>query len=170
MGPMDVVEVRPRPSRVRSLGLVAAGLVAGLVLATLTTADAQTPTPKPGASSEVKPDRGPRPDKDKMRGHGRGAKLGHHALHGEFTVRGRDGAFRTLAMQQGEATAVSATSITVRSEDGFSRTYARTAETKVSDGVAVGAQVRVLAVVENGGARALHVREGRGHEKPEPAT
>lgn len=153
-------------SRGRTAGLVGAGLIAGLVLAGLTTADAQTPPPTP--SAEAKADRPPKPDKGLRGTHGRAHKFGHHALHGEFTVRGRDGAFRTMAMQRGEVTAISATSVSVRSEDGFARTYARNAETKVGEDVAVGATVRVLAVVENGTARALHVRGGVKHRDTSP--
>ena len=44
-------------------------------------------------------------------------------LHGEFTIRKPDGSgFQTMAIQTGEVTAVSPSSITVKSEDGFSRT------------------------------------------------
>jgi hypothetical protein len=138
--------------RAKTLGLVASGLVAGLVLAGLTSAGAQTPTPTPHATASE------RPHKDGHRGH---KGLGHRALHGEMTVRARDGAFRTIATQLGDVTAITATSVTVRSEDGFVRTYVRDAKTKVADGVAAGTNVRVMALVENGVARAVRVHPAR---------
>lgn len=141
-------------ARTRSLGLVAAGLVAGLVLAGLTNAGAQTPTPTP------KPSAGPHGE-GHPRGHGGHKGLGHRAVHGEVTVRGKDGAFRTVATQLGDVTALTATSVTVRSEDGFVRTYVRDSSTKVADGVAAGTNVRVVAEVENGVARAVRVRPAR---------
>jgi hypothetical protein len=90
-------------------------------------------------------------------------------LHGEGTVRAPGGGFRTLAIQLGTVTALTPASVTVRSEDGFVRTYVRDAETKVADGVAVGDTVRVVAAVDNGAARALHVREAR-ERRAKPAT
>jgi hypothetical protein len=142
-----------RPRRLSSVGLVAAGLVGGLVLAGVTAAGAQSGDPA------TRPDA--RPD---ARKHGR--HLGHlerHALHGEFTVRDPAGGFRTMATQRGTATAVSASSITVKSEDGFSRTYVVNDDTLVKAGdegtgdIATGDEVRVVAIVSDGTARAVQV-------------
>lgn len=167
----DVVEMKPKPAR--TAALVGAGLVAGLVLAGLTTADAQTPTPTPNASASEEPRKAGHLKHDKhdkegrhgARGHGRIGKLGVGVQHGEFVLRERDGTFRTMAVQRGVATAISATSVTVKSEDGFSRTYARDEETKVAEDLKAGDVVRVLAVVENGRALALHVRPGKMRDR-----
>lgn len=154
----DVVEVRR--GRAKGAALVGAGLVAGMVLAGLTTADAQT-APAPPAARQAD-DHG----KDGKREGGRHGigKVGRGVLHGEAVVRAPGGGYRTVAMQRGVVTALSATSVAVRNEDGFARTYARDARTRVADGVAVGDAVVVVAEVANGDARALHVREARGRD------
>jgi len=46
------------------------------------------------------------------------------SLHGEFVVTDGNGGYRTELAQTGTVTAISPTSITVRSEDGFTQTYA----------------------------------------------
>jgi len=100
-----------------------------------------------------------------MDGHGPGQHgPGQHGpggdmLHSEGVIEDADGNFITVRMQQGEATAVSATSITVVSADGYSATYAIDAETIVErhgeDGaLQVGDSVHVRAVVEAGTAQA----------------
>jgi hypothetical protein len=53
-------------------------------------------------------------------------------LHGESVVKKDDGGFETRLTQQGAIEAVSSASITVRSEDGFSQTYALNAGTKIT--------------------------------------
>jgi len=85
-------------------------------------------------------------------------------LHGEFTIRKPDGnGFQTVAVQTGEVTAVSSSSITVKSEDGFSRTYSVDENTVVGAGrdgigtVKTGDTVRVAGVVENGQAKAAAI-------------
>ena len=45
------------------------------------------------------------------------------SLHGEFVVPDGAGGYNTVLTQTGTVTAISPTSITVRSEDGFSQTY-----------------------------------------------
>ncbi len=60
-----------------------------------------------------------------------GALTGGPALHGEVIVPNSDGTFTTLVVQRGEVTAVSATSITVKSADGFTQEYAVTADSKI---------------------------------------
>ncbi|MDQ1712803.1 MAG: hypothetical protein QOE45_2253, partial [Frankiaceae bacterium] len=70
---------------------------------------------------------------------------------------------QTMAFQSGEATAVSATSVTVKSEDGFSRTYVVDDNTLVNagnDGIAdvkTGDKVNVVAIVNGSTANAVHV-------------
>ena len=91
--------------------------------------------------------------------------FGHFGgLHGEFTIRKPDGnGFQTVAVQTGEVTAVSPSSITVKSEDGYSRTYSVDENTVVGSGrdgigtVKTGDTVRVAGVVEDGKAKAAAV-------------
>jgi hypothetical protein len=51
------------------------------------------------------------------------ADTGTPSLHGEFVVPDGGGGYTTVTTQTGTVTAVSPTSISVRSEDGFSQTY-----------------------------------------------
>ena len=51
------------------------------------------------------------------------AAVGSMSLHGEFVVPDGAGGYTTQLTQTGTVTAISPTSITVRSEDGFSQTY-----------------------------------------------
>jgi hypothetical protein len=46
------------------------------------------------------------------------------SLHGEYVVADGHGGFSTLISQTGQVTAISATSVTARSADGFVQTYA----------------------------------------------
>ncbi|MCY7372254.1 MAG: hypothetical protein LH461_00900 [Spirochaetaceae bacterium] len=84
-------------------------------------------------------------------GHGRMGGPGRGALHGTFVVPDADGGYRTVVSQRGEVTAVSDTSLTVRSEDGFVATYRLTDATNVLGGaggvadIAEGDQVGVGA-------------------------
>ena len=45
------------------------------------------------------------------------------SLHGEFVIPDRAGGYSTVLTQTGTVTTISPTSITVRSEDGYSQTY-----------------------------------------------
>ena len=81
---------------------------------TLTAATTST-TPTSGANT---------PAKHKHRG------LLARAEHGSVTVRTKTGT-EVIDLQRGQVTAVSPTSISVRSQDGFSATYVVTSTTKV---------------------------------------
>jgi len=76
---------------------------------------------------------------------GLGNVLGGTALHGSVTTT-VNGAVQALLFQRGEVTAVSGTSITLKSSDGFTGTYGRNTET-VTRGVTPvkGGQAIVLA-------------------------
>jgi hypothetical protein len=162
----------------RSLLMLAGlGMVVGVVLAGLNIATAQeTPNTTPAT-----PDKPPAVEKAPLErpfpfpGPGRfgpgpfgpgpfGHKFGRGAIHGEFTTPAPDGqGFRTHATQMGEVTAVSKSSITVKSEDGFSRSYAVDEDTLVNagrdgiDSIKTGDGVQITAVVEGDTARAVHV-------------
>lgn len=76
---------------------------------------------------------------------GLGSLLGGSAVHGTVTAT-VNGSVQALAFQHGEVTALSATSITLKSSDGFVGTYGRTAATKSRGAAPVkGGQVFVLA-------------------------
>jgi hypothetical protein len=161
--------------RGKAAGFVAAGLVGGVVLAGFASATAQTPTPSPsdGTTTRQAP-KGP------------GGRGGHHGgpgmggIHGEFVTAAPGGGYQTIATQRGEVTAVSATSVTVKSEDGYSRTYVVGDNTSVNAGnegigdVKTGDVVHVMAVVANGKANAVELRDAtetgriRGRYAPRP--
>ena len=76
---------------------------------------------------------------------GLGSLLGGSAVHGTVSAT-VNGSVQALAFQRGEVTAVSATSITLKSSDGFVATYGRTAATSSRGAAPVkGGQVFVLA-------------------------
>jgi hypothetical protein len=110
--------------------------------AAYTDAPSGAPSPSGSAGSTDAPDKGAGPDGRHgpgrggfPRGRGDGVGLGHGigggALHGEFTVKDKDDKIVTRVVQHGSVTAVSATSISLKSEDGFTGTYAVNADTKV---------------------------------------
>jgi hypothetical protein len=158
--------------RWRILGTVAAVAVtttAGGVAWAATNAD---PTPSPSAS----PSTPSTPNQQEPGGPGKGG-FGHRgefgvggALHGEFVVPKDGGGYQTIATQQGEVTAVSKDSITVKSEDGYSRTYTVAAETLVNsarDGISsikTGSKVSVSAVVANNTATATTIDDGTARD------
>ena len=168
-----------RRGRQARSGLVAAGAAFGMTLAGLGIAAAQTDT-----STTTTPPTTGAPDAQQApalkpggRHHGRGLGIG---IHGEFTTRAPGGGYQTIATQVGEVSEVSRSSLTVRSEDGYSRTYAVDDNTLVNagnDGIAdvrQGDQVHVTAVVRDGRASAVsvddatRVRELRGRWMPPP--
>ncbi|WP_214414941.1 DUF5666 domain-containing protein [Sphaerisporangium fuscum] len=58
-------------------------------------------------------------------------RRGLAGVHGEATVRQRDGGFATYGWQRGEVTAASTGSLTVKSADGVSWTWTVTSDTRV---------------------------------------
>ena len=127
---------------------------------------------RPGAREGKRPGTRDGDRRDRKRGgkHGHGM-LGGRALHGEFVVPDRDGGFRTLVSQRGEATEVSASEITVRSEDGFTTTYAVTEDTLVNaarDGIETiekGSEVHVVAAKDGDAATALRIGDRSAHKE-----
>lgn len=98
---------------------------------------------------------------------GRGLGLGR-LLHGDAVVKKGDQVL-TVQRQRGEVTAVSDSSITVKSEDGFEATYAIDQNTKVrkarQDGtlsdIKTGAIVRVTGVKDGDAFRAVLIGTGK---------
>jgi hypothetical protein len=86
-----------------------------------TNSPAETPTTKPSGKRDQNGDR---------RGFVR-SRLLARALHGEVTVAGLE--HRVIVFQRGEVQKISATSVTVKSNDGFVETYALSEDTKVRE-------------------------------------
>jgi hypothetical protein len=85
------------------------------------------------------------------------------AVHGQFVVPKSGGGYQTIDTQRGSVTAVSATSITIRSGDGFVKTYQVTSSTNVDaqrDGIGTvktGNQAAVVATVSGNTATAVRI-------------
>lgn len=166
------------PLRIRKAllaGVVALGLTGtGVAIAWSAT---DSPSPSPSESAPGKQDK--KQDKAERPQH----------LHSESVVKKADGTFETHLSQQGTVEAVSETSVTVKSEDGFTQSYAVNAETKVikfpapaADGspatgedgkrlkpsevtiaeIATGESVRVSGVKSGDSATADKIVEGAG--------
>ncbi|MBJ7337996.1 hypothetical protein [Mycolicibacterium sp.] len=67
------------------------------------------------------------------------------AVHGEYVVPDGHGGFSTVVTQTGRVTAMSATSVTARSDDGFVQTYIRDAGSASMPSFALGDQVVIDA-------------------------
>jgi hypothetical protein len=84
-------------------------------------------------------------------------------VHGQFTEPKQGGGYQTVDVQRGTVTAVSSSSITVKSADGYSATYAVSSSTEVNAKAAgigtvkVGDTVGVTATVSQGRATAASV-------------
>ncbi|WP_158887663.1 hypothetical protein [Amycolatopsis anabasis] len=82
------------------------------------------------------------------------------ALHGDFVVSDGNGGYTTERMQTGEVTAISATSITAASKDGYTQTYAIDAGTRKTSDPKTGDTVTVIAKVTGQTATATSIGEG----------
>jgi hypothetical protein len=107
------------------------------------------------------------------------------AVHGRFVVPKSGGGYQTIDTQRGSVTAVSAASITVKSADGFIKTYQVVSSTSVDaqrDGIAAvktGHQVAVTATVSSSTATAVSILDfnllpamhgGGGWNHPAPSA
>ena len=85
------------------------------------------------------------------------------AVHGSAVVPKPGGGYQTIAFQNGKVTAVSSTSITLHSADGYSHSYGVTSSTFVNaqrDGIGsikAGNQVIVIATVSGNSAAATRI-------------
>jgi len=165
---------RTRIAAIVAAATVGAGALAG---ATMALAADGTPSPAPSASTgspgqdqREHGKRGERGGHGEHGGHGPGGRgmggphegRGGPLLHAEGVKQDADGTFVTVRMQEGEVTAVSATSLSVTSADGYTSTYVLTDETVVErDGEdaapQVGDTVHVGATVDGSTATAEHV-------------
>jgi hypothetical protein len=85
------------------------------------------------------------------------------AVHGAFVVPKPGGGYQSIAMQRGAVTAVGATSVTIKSGDGFVKTYQVTGSTYVDarqngiSSVKTGHQVVVTASVNGSTMTAVRI-------------
>jgi hypothetical protein len=118
---------------------------------------AQTPAPSPSASAPSWHGRGPGGSGHfgGFGGFGIGGGLGG-VIHGQVTVPKSGGGYQTVDVQNGTVSSVSSSSITVKSADGFSATYAVSSSTEVNAQAAgigtvkTGDTVEVTATVSGG--------------------
>ena len=202
---------QPTPSRHRRQILAGAALATGLVVGgtAVAAAASNTATLERTASSGVQASQngaaagfgaadGARDGRhaDGMRGEKHDGKPGGRdggmrggmrgALHGELTVPQADGTgTEVILVQRGTVTAVSSTSLSVKSTDGFTSTYTVSSSTRVRaaggdkiSGVKVGATVNVVstkakaALMVGGGGDHAGDKGGRmgGQLRPTPST
>jgi hypothetical protein len=93
-----------------------------------------------------------------MQGGPGGAGALGSALHGEYVSSDGNGGYVTKIMQTGEVTELSATSLTAKSDDGFSKTY--TITSAQATGLATGDTVTVVATESGATATATSVTDG----------
>ncbi|MEU0512540.1 MULTISPECIES: hypothetical protein [unclassified Amycolatopsis] len=98
-----------------------------------------------------------------MGGAGGTASILREALHGDFTVSA-DGGYAIERFQTGEVSALSATSITVKSKDGYTQTYVIDSSTEKAGNLATGSTVTVLAKVSGDTATATSITDGSAQQ------
>lgn len=118
-----------------------------------------SPAPSPAASPPAR--RGPGPGGFGRFG-GLGLSLGG-VIHGQVTEPKPGGGYQTVDVQRGTVTAVSSSSITVKSADNFSATYLVSSSTEVNaqaagiGAVKVGDTVAVTATISGGKTTAASI-------------
>jgi hypothetical protein len=156
-----MIPVRRLPGRPLVLvGVAASALLLGAGAAVAAT-DASAPSrPAPASTPTGKPALAPVPSRPPWSWHrlphmppwhfpALGAPFG--ALHGQFVVPKSGGGYQAVDMQRGSVTAVSSSSITVKSADGYTKTYQVVSSTNVDaqrDGISsvkTGHQVTIFA-------------------------
>lgn len=97
----------------------------------------------------------------------RGGSELSRALHGDFVVKDSGGKYVTQRLQSGTVTAVSATSITAKSEDGYETTFTVDATTKVNGGnskiadVKTGDAVTIVGLVSGATVTATSITDAK---------
>lgn len=110
-------------------GAVAVALT-GTGVAIAWAADPPSPTPSPSQSA---PSQAAPGNSGKAPGQNKPDKAQRaQPLHGEAVVKNPDGTFQTMLEQRGTVESVSGSAITVKSEDGFSRTYTVNGDTRIT--------------------------------------
>lgn len=181
--PIEVASA-PRRSRVGTGVAVAAVGIGALGLVGTAYAATGSPSPTPSAGSEspgLTPPQGERPgapgdrdgDGDRRGGHmggpGMGGGMGMRGagmgIHGSFVAPKQGGGYQTIHTQRGVVTDVSSTSITVTSEDGYTKKYVVTADTVVNaqrdgiDSIKADDEVMVIGVEDGGDVTAVQIMD-----------
>jgi hypothetical protein len=177
IGPLSAfASVGPRlRSRRRPLvvaGIAVLGLLGGAGAALATTGSRTAPPSASAVAANPSPSPTPTPAAGVPRwrsgqgARGFGAAGGMFGtVHGQIVVARPSGGYETVDIQTGQVTAVSATSITLKSADGFAHTYAITGSTMVDaqrDGIGsvkVGNQVSLSATVAASTATAVSIQD-----------
>ncbi|HET7140803.1 MAG TPA: DUF5666 domain-containing protein [Arthrobacter sp.] len=110
------------PLRIRKAllaGVVALALTGTGVAIAWSATGTPSPSPSPSASEKANGQENPAKAQRPQR------------LHGESVVKKADGTLETVVSQQGTVDAVSATSVTVKSEDGFTQSYTINGDTRI---------------------------------------
>jgi hypothetical protein len=151
-------------------GVAVVALVTGAGVAMAATSGSRAAPAAPASSRQIAatpaPSSPPRPPWAGV--HRPGVRFGlggglFGAVHGQFVVPKSGGGYQTIDTQRGAVTAVSATSITIKSGDGFTKTYQVTSSTYVDaqrngiGSVKTGHQAIVLATVSGGTATAARI-------------
>jgi hypothetical protein len=121
------------PSRLRlgawiAAGVLGGGVISGVVVSQLGTATAASGTPSPGASAAPG---APMPYGGPLQRFGPGGP-GGKVLHGEATVQAPDGTTKVIVSQAGDITGTTASTVTVKSTDGYEATYTIDKNTRIS--------------------------------------
>jgi hypothetical protein len=171
-------------------GVAVTALLAGAGVAMAATsgspASATAASPAGGTVATPSPSARPAfPHQGRPGGFGLGFGGPFGAVHGQFVVPKSGGGYQTIDTQRGSVTAVSATSITVKSADGFSKTYQVVSSTNVDaqrNGIATvktGHQVMVTATVSGSTDTAVSILDfnllpamhgGPGWNHPAPSA
>ena len=170
VGPMGLRSTSRRP-------YIIAGVAVAALLGGAGAAVAATNSPAPAASSPSAVITNPTPSPGLPGSAGSATPRFRHfgpfglggnlfgALHGEFVVGKSGGGYETVDVQNGQVTAVSTTSITLKSADGFTKSYAVTSSTFVDaqrDGIGsvkVGNLASVQATVSGSTATAISIED-----------
>lgn len=159
-------------TKIAAISLSAVALV-GAVGVGISYADDPTTSPSPTATPTSNASAGqPGPkqgDQQKKKGEHAKRALLKRAMHGEVTLGGKKKT-RVVDVQRGSVQQVSATSITVKSTDGFTATYVVTGDTRVRQAgevgklsdVKTGNKVRIVAVEDGKTSTAKAIHESKG--------
>jgi hypothetical protein len=172
IGPMSMRSWSRRPYLLAAVAVVALLGGAGAALASTGSGSpagspsAVAASPAPSPTPTMPPGTGPgRPRFHRFGAGGIGFGGLFGAVHGQLVVPKSGGGYQTVDVQNGQVTAVSTTSITLKSADGFSKSYAVTGSTIVDaqrDGIGsvkVGNQVALLATVSGSTATATSITD-----------
>jgi hypothetical protein len=177
-----------RPFILAGVAVVALLGGAGVAMAATSGSPASGATASPAGGTVATPSPSARPafpHQGRPGGFGFGFGGPFGAVHGQFVVPKPGGGYQTIDTQRGSVTAVSATSITVKSADGYVKTYQVVSSTNVDaqrDGISTvktGHQVAVTATASGSTATAVSILDfnllpamhgGPGWNHPAPSA